>query len=223
MDDTETKQEKLQILDSQIRTCNKCRLCETATNAVPGEGDPDSEIIFVGEAPGKNEDEQGRPFVGRAGKLLEFLLNQIGYKRENVWIGNIIKHRPPDNRDPLPEEINVCKPYLTKQIEIIAPKLIVPLGRFSMNYFLPSAKISQAHGKVHRMSDFAIYPVYHPAAGLRNPTMKAALVADFLRIPEVLKEIKTKQEQDRINPSSSFEVGQKQNLVKDNSSDLKLF
>lgn len=184
----------LEIIANQVRICEKCRLCETATNGVPGEGNPDSDIIFIGEAPGANEDKLGRPFVGRAGMLLEFMLNQIGYKREDVWIGNIVKHRPPENRDPLPDEIEACKPYLTNQIEIISPKLVVTLGRFSMNYFLPDAKISQAHGQPYNLIKYHIYPVYHPAAGLRNPSMKTELIKDFLRIPEVLKEIRLKKE-----------------------------
>ena len=201
-----TRDEKsaaLEKIAAQVRICEKCRLCKTATNGVPGEGNPDSEIIFVGEAPGANEDQQGRPFVGRAGMLLEFMLNQIGYKREDVWIGNIVKHRPPENRDPLPDEIEACKPYLTNQIEIISPKLIVTLGRFSMNYFLPDAKITQAHGQPYNLGNFYIYPVYHPAAGLRNPQMKTTLIADFLKIPEVLKEIslkKTHLAEEKIEP-----------------------
>jgi uracil-DNA glycosylase family 4 len=191
-----TRDEKsaaLELISKQVKICEKCRLCKTAINGVPGEGNPDSEIIFVGEAPGANEDQQGRPFVGRAGKLLEFLLSQIGYKREEVWIGNIVKHRPPENRDPLPDEIEACKPYLTNQIEIISPKLIITLGRFSMNYFLPDAKISQEHGKATNLGKFYLYPVYHPAAGLRNPSMKNELIKDFLKIPDVLKEISLKK------------------------------
>jgi DNA polymerase len=184
----------LEKISNQVKICEKCRLCKTATNGVPGEGNPHSELIFIGEAPGANEDQQGRPFVGRAGMLLEFMLNQIGYKREDVWIGNIVKHRPPDNRDPLPDEIEACKPYLVNQIDIISPKLIVTLGRFSMNYFLPDVKISQEHGKSHNLIKYHLYPVYHPAAGLRNPSMKNDLIKDFLKIPEILKEISLKKE-----------------------------
>lgn len=210
------KTASLAKIAEQVRICEKCRLCKTATNGVPGEGNPDSDIIFIGEAPGANEDQQGRPFVGRAGKLLEFLLNQIGYKREDVWIGNIVKHRPPDNRDPLPEEIEACKPYLTNQIEIISPKLIITLGRFSMNYFLPDVKISQEHGKATNLGNYHLYPVYHPAAGLRNPTMKNALIADFLRIPEVLKEIKLKKEglANDSNPITNEQLSPKGEQVK---------
>lgn len=191
---TDEKSASLAKIADQVKICEKCRLCKTAMNGVPGEGNPDADIIFIGEAPGANEDKEGRPFVGRAGKLLDFLLHQIGYEREEVWIGNIIKHRPPKNRDPQPDEIAACKPYLTKQIEIISPKLVVTLGRFSMNYFLPDQKISQAHGKPYNLASFYLYPVYHPAAGLRNSDMKNTLIKDFLKIPDVLKEIRHKKE-----------------------------
>lgn len=180
----------LQELEEQIKKCRKCRLCETAKNAVPGEGNYDAEIVFIGEAPGATEDEQGRPFVGRAGQLLEFLLHQIKMNREDVWIGNIIKHRPPQNRDPLPDEIEACQPYLTTQLNILKPKLIVTLGRYSMNYFLPDVKITKAHGQLYRTGTYNIYPVYHPAAALRNSEMKNTLILDFLEIPNVLQGIK---------------------------------
>lgn len=183
----EEKETLLQEIAAQVKVCEKCRLCKTALNGVPGEGNPDAKLMFIGEAPGANEDQQGRPFVGRAGKLLEFMLSQIGMTRQDVYIGNIIKHRPPENRDPLPDEIEACKPYLTRQLEIISPKVIVTLGRFSMNYFLPSAKISDSHGKPFRMAKYIVYPVYHPAAGLRNPKMKNDLLMDFLKIPEIMK------------------------------------
>lgn len=176
----------LKELETQIINCQKCSLCKFATNAVPGEGNPDSDLMFIGEAPGFHEDQQGRPFVGRAGQLLEFMLRQIGYDRKEVWIGNIIKHRPPNNRDPLPEEIAACKPYLKSQIQVINPKIIVTLGRFSMNYFLPGVKISDAHGNHYLIKNKIIYPIYHPAAALRNGAIKTVLLKDFLKIPELL-------------------------------------
>jgi uracil-DNA glycosylase len=179
--------EELNKISEQIKICRKCKLCKTAINAVPGDGNPESKIIFIGEAPGFHEDQQGKPFVGRAGKLLEFMLSQIAMKREDVWIGNIIKHRPPDNRDPLPEEIDACKDYLTQQICIINPKIIVTLGRFSMNYFLSEAKISVLHGKPTVSNNKVIYPLYHPAAALRNGQVKIELIKDFLKIPDLLK------------------------------------
>ena len=185
--DLSEKKSKLEAISIEIEKCGKCRLCEQATNAVPGDGNPDAEIAFIGEAPGFYEDQQGLPFVGRAGKLLEFMLGQIGLDRKDAWIGNIIKHRPPDNRDPLPDEIAACQPYLTGQLEILSPKLIVTLGRFAMNYFVPSAKISRDHGRVFELSNYLVYPIYHPAAGLRNPKLKAETIKDFLKIPEILK------------------------------------
>lgn len=189
MDDTD-KEFQLQEIRNKVAKCTKCPLYKLATNPVPGDGNSNSEIVFIGEAPGFNEDQQGIPFVGRAGKLLEFMLGQIGYKRKDVWIGNIIKHRPPDNRDPLPAEIDSCKGYLTEQLIIINPLLIVTLGRFSMNYFLPNAKITTSRGILHKINNKNIYPVYHPAAGLRNPKMKSILISDFLKIPEILKNLK---------------------------------
>jgi len=186
--------DKIQILtqiENNVKICQKCRLCKTAKNAVPGEGNINSELVFIGEAPGQVEDETGRPFVGRAGKLLELLLQQIGYKRSDVWIGNIIKHRPPENRDPLPDEISACEPYLNLQLHTLAPKLIVTLGRFSMSYFFPDGKISRDRGSVIKAKGYNVYPVYHPAAALRNPSMATVLKQDFLKIPEVLQSLKS--------------------------------
>lgn len=197
------KKMRLIELSEQIKGCEKCRLCETAKNAVPGEGNPDSDIVFIGEAPGATEDEQGKPFVGRAGQLLEFLLHQIKRNREDVWIGNIIKHRPPQNRDPMPDEIEACQPYLTSQLNILEPKLIITLGRFAMNYFLPDAKISKAHGQLYRTSLYNIYPVYHPAAALRNSSMKNTLILDFLEIPNILEKIDKPKQGYSNNPSTS--------------------
>lgn len=175
------------IIEKSIRECRKCNLCKTALNAVCGEGNIDSSVVFIGEAPGQTEDETGRPFVGRAGKLLESLLNEIGKKREEIWIGNIIKHRPPQNRDPLPEEISLCQPFLKAQLATIDPKLIVTLGRFSMNYFYPAGKITNDHGKLRKVGKYYVYPVYHPAAALRNPTFAKTLKEDFVKIPKVLE------------------------------------
>ena len=179
----------LQQVEKTVLKCKQCRLCETAQNAVPGEGNIDAEIVFIGEAPGATEDATGRPFVGRAGKLLEQLLSQIDRKREDVWIGNIIKHRPPKNRDPLPDEISACQPYLTTQLNAIQPKLIVTLGRFAMNYFYKDGKITRDHGTLRRSTDgkHFIYPVYHPAAALRNGKFAETLKEDFLKIPEMLE------------------------------------
>jgi uracil-DNA glycosylase len=155
-------------------------------NLVFGEGSADCAVMFVGEAPGFHEDQLKRPFVGRAGQLLDGLINEIGWKRPDVYITNIVKCRPPENRDPLPEEIEAYKPYLTRQIEIIGPKVIVALGRFAMNYFLPDAKISRDHGRVFMVDGRTIFPIYHPAAALRSTEMLNTLREDFKKLPKVL-------------------------------------
>lgn len=156
-------------------------------NLVFGEGDPDAAVLFVGEAPGANEDAVGRPFVGRAGKLLNAMLAEIGWQRDGVYITNIVKRRPPDNRDPLPEEIAAYSPYLTEQIAILDPRVIVPLGRFAMNYFLPAARITRDQGMAFPYEGRTVYPVFHPAAALRSPAMMAGFRASFARLPAVVK------------------------------------
>jgi DNA polymerase len=155
------------------------------SNLVFGEGSPETGIMFIGEAPGFYEDREGRPFVGRAGKLLDELLKEIKWKRESVYITNIVKRRPPENRDPLPEEVAAYYPYLKKQIDIIDPKLIIPLGRFSMNVFLPDAKISRDQGKVFRKGNWIIVPLYHPAAALRSTTVLNDLRSAFGKLPAI--------------------------------------
>jgi len=156
-------------------------------NLVFGEGDPDAKIVFIGEAPGFHEDKHQRPFVGRAGQLLNKMLLDLGWKRESVYITNIVKRRPPENRDPFPEEIEAYKPYLKQQLAIIQPKIIATLGRFSMNYFLPKAKISLDHGKVADFKKCVVYPLYHPAAALRSTNVLKELEKDFKRLPVLLK------------------------------------
>lgn len=183
------KERILQEIEKNVRICSKCRLHSLAKNPVPGEGNMDAEVIFVGEAPGATEDETGRPFVGRAGKLLETALAKINLTRGDVWIGNVIKHRPPENRDPLPDEISACMPYLTMQLRTIKPKLIVTLGRYSMSYFYPDGKISRDRGTLIKAGDYDIFPVYHPAAALRNPTMMKDFIADFVKIPGIIKKL----------------------------------
>ncbi|HDN79218.1 MAG: uracil-DNA glycosylase [Chloroflexi bacterium] len=180
---------ELEKLYEEIRNCHKCRLAESRTNAVPGEGPEDAQIMFIGEAPGFHEDRQGRPFVGAAGRFLDQLLESIGIKREEVYICNVIKCRPPGNRDPLADEIKACAPYLDRQIEIIKPRLIVTLGRFSLAKFLPKASISKVHGQLIRVGDLTCYPVFHPAAALHQPRWKSAVEEDFRRIPEILKQL----------------------------------
>ena len=156
-------------------------------NLVFGEGNPGSEVMFIGEAPGFYEDREGRPFVGQAGKLLNKLIEETGWKRENVYITNIVKRRPPSNRDPLPEEIEAYESYLKTQIEIINPKIIATLGRFSMNYFFPAAKISKDQGQIFWWNDKLVYPLYHPAAALRSTAVLEDLKRSFQKLPELVK------------------------------------
>ncbi len=181
------KKQELEQVAQQVAKCQNCPLYMNATNPVPGEGNPEAEIMFIGEGPGFNEDLQGRPFVGQAGKLLDELLSSIKVAREDVFIANIIKHRPPENREPMPEEIEECKEFLDRQIEVIQPKLIVTLGRFSMMKFIPDGRISQIHG-LARNAEFKgqkiiILPMYHPAAALRRGEVMEDLKNDFLKIP----------------------------------------
>lgn len=157
-------------------------------NLVFGEGNPDTQVMFIGEAPGFHEDRLSRPFVGQAGKLLDKLLGDIGWPRESVYITNIVKRRPPENRDPLPEEIEAYKPYLKRQIEVLNPKIIAPLGRFAMNYFLPFAKISRDHGKAMPLAPHLVVPQYHPAAALRATSVLKELEDDFKKLPDLLRD-----------------------------------
>jgi len=180
----------LEELHSQILKCQKCPLSQTRTNIVPGEGNTKAEIMFIGEGPGKNEDEQGKPFVGAAGKVLDKMLASINLDRKDVFISNIVKCRPPGNRDPLPEEVNACWDWLAQQIEIIKPKMIILLGRHSMDRFLPNQRISQIHGQPKRSGGQVYFPVYHPAAALYRGNLLADLQKDFLKIPKVLEKIK---------------------------------
>jgi DNA polymerase len=161
----------------------------TAKQIVPGAGNPDAEILFIGEAPGAKEDELGIPFVGAAGKFFDSMLAEIGMTRDDIFITNIVKYRPPANRDPLPEEIAASIPYLKRQIAIIEPKLIAFLGRHSMSVFLPELKISQAHGKPVRKGGQVYLPLYHPAAALYNPGMRDQLTDDFKLIPAIIKKL----------------------------------
>lgn len=180
-----SKGEALENLKQEIEKDASLPLYGQA-NLVFGEGNPDTDVLFIGEAPGFHEDRLGRPFVGNAGKLLDKLILANGWKREDVYITNIIKRRPPENRDPLPEEIEAYKPYLAKQIELIDAKAIVPLGRFSMNYFLPEAKISRDQGKVFWVDGHKIIPMFHPAAALRAGAVLKELENSFRRLPSLI-------------------------------------
>jgi len=180
-----TKLVELKSLEDEMAANLSLPLCGEA-NLVFGEGDIDCDVMFIGEAPGKTEDLLKRPFVGRAGKLLDAMIQELGWKRSDVYITNIVKRRPPENRDPLPEELAAYKPYLTRQIGLIAPKLIVTLGRFSMNYFVPEAKMTRDHGHPLLIGGQVVFPVYHPAAALRSTQMMETLRGDFRKIPDVL-------------------------------------
>lgn len=187
---TKTKQQRLDDIKLQIiqgKTCHE--LAEQATQLVFGAGSPDADIVFIGEAPGKNEDLQGEPFVGAAGKFLNEMLAMIGLKREEIYITNIVKYRPPDNRDPLPAEKAAFLPYLDQQLNIINPKLFVTLGRHSMDVLLPGLKISQVHGQPKRYKARVFLPLFHPAAALYNGDLKQTLIDDFAKIPLILEKI----------------------------------
>ena len=191
------KAAELRKIEDEIRLCKKCSLYKTATNPVPGAGSPDAKIVFIGEAPGYYEDKSGIPFVGRAGKLLDEMLNEINLKRQDIFITNILKHRPPNNRDPQPDEIKACSPFLYRQLSVIKPKIIITLGRFAMNFFLPSAYISRVHGRPQEIGwfgmDIVLIPLYHPAAALRNGSFLEAFRKDFLQIPSLIKEIESRK------------------------------
>ena len=169
-----------------ISACTDCQLHAGRTNAVPGEGPDAAELLFIGEGPGFHEDRQGRPFVGPAGNFLEDLLQSIGMSRDQVFIANMVKCRPPDNRDPVPSEIAACSKYLDRQIELLDPLLIVTLGRFSTARFIPGQSISRVRGRLRRVNGRHIFPVMHPAAGLRRQEMRAAIEEDFAKIPGLL-------------------------------------
>jgi len=179
----------LEELEAAVHTCTRCDLSQSRTHAVPGDGPSRTDIMLVGEGPGFHEDRQGLPFVGAAGKYLDELLASIGLKREDVYITNVVKCRPPGNRDPFPDEIEACGPYLHRQIELIRPKMIVTLGRFSLNFFFPDSSISQVHGRPRKVGGIVYYPIYHPAAGLHQPRWKSVIEEDFRRIPDILARI----------------------------------
>lgn len=178
----------LEEIAQLVRRCTDCPLCRGRTNAVPGEGPPNAQLMFIGEGPGYQEDRQGRPFVGPAGKFLEELLASIGLRRQEVFIANMIKCRPPQNRDPLPSEIAACSKYLDRQIQLVNPKLIVTLGRFSLARFFPGESISRARGRAREKDGRLVYPIMHPAAALHQPDLRATIMEDFKAIPRILQQ-----------------------------------
>jgi len=173
-------------LNEEIKRCHDCDLAKNRTKVVPGEGPENAAILFIGEAPGWHEDQQGRPFVGPAGQFLEELLSTIRLKRDQVFIANVIKCRPPSNRDPLPGEIQACRKWIDRQIELIQPRIIVTLGRYSMARYFPNQSISKIHGKAKKEDRIIYYAMYHPAAALHQGSLRKIIEADMLKIPELL-------------------------------------
>ena len=192
---SDTKQSQLDRIAADILQKNVCPdLAKTATNLVIGDGNLNSDIVFIGEAPGKNEDLQGLPFVGASGKFLNEMLAAAGLERKDVYITNIVKYRPPNNRDPRPDEKAAFWPYLLEQLQIINPKVVITLGRHSMEYFLPGAKIGEAHGVAQKVAfgdhQILLIPLFHPAAALYNGSLRQTLIDDFIKVPELIRQLK---------------------------------
>jgi uracil-DNA glycosylase family 4 len=181
--------DSLEKIVEEIKACEACGLHFSRARIVPGEGPEDAQIMFIGEGPGFHEDQQGRPFVGAAGKFLEELLAMIGLSREDVYITNVVKCRPPGNRDPRQDEIDACQHYLDRQIALIRPKIIVTLGRFSMARYFPNAKISQIHGQARKIDGVLYYPMYHPAAALHQGSLRPRVEEDMAKIPDLIDRI----------------------------------
>ena len=181
------KDQELTAIIKEIRGCESCILSKTRNLPVPGEGNIESEVLFIGEGPGANENQTGRPFVGAAGKFLSELIKLAGFERKDIYITNVVKCRPPGNRDPLPEELSQCRGYLQRQIELIDPLLIVTLGRFSMANYFPFKKISAIHGQANEIGNRIVVPMFHPAAALHQPALKNVIIEDFRKIPNILE------------------------------------
>jgi len=189
-----------------VHGCTRCPLHESRTRAVPGEGNPQAEIMLIGEGPGYHEDKQARPFVGASGKFLEELLQNIGYKRADVFIANVVKCRPPRNRDPQAEELEACQPYLERQIELVDPKVIVTLGRFSMYRYFPGASISKIHGQPKRVGNRLVVPMFHPAAALHQPRWRPQIIEDFEKLPQLIAEAAAFSRSEEIDPDSAEQL-----------------
>jgi uracil-DNA glycosylase len=200
------KKSALAALNAEIAECAGCELSTTRTRTVPGEGRFDAEIAFIGEAPGYYEDQQGRPFVGPAGQFLDQLLGSIGLRRPDVFIGNVIKCRPPQNQDPLPHQIRACEEWLQRQLEIIDPKLVVTLGRYSMAKFFPGQSISRIHGQVRRVGELLVVPMYHPAAALHQGSLRRTIEDDFKKLPPVLKSALKDEEEERAPETQQMKL-----------------
>lgn len=196
-------EQQLEQIAEEVKDCTLCELFRTATHGVPGEGNADAKILFIGEGPGWHEDQQGKPFVGASGQFLTELIESAGLKRDDVFITNIVKHRPPSNRDPLPDEMVACSSYLERQIDAIDPEVIVTLGRFSMSKYFPGDRISKIHGKPKTIGSRLVVPMYHPAAALHNGSLRATIEEDFGRLPMFLaeqEERRSKQAEDDDPP-----------------------
>ena len=185
-------------LIQKIKTCTLCGLSQNRVNAVPGEGSLNADIMFIGEGPGFYEDRDGRPFVGPAGKLLDEMLASIGLARGDVYITNMVKCRPPSNRDPLPVETSACQPYLDQQLEMISPRVVVTLGRYSFSKFFPGESISKARGKPRRWEHLTVYPMYHPAAALHNPRLRPVIEDDFRSLRSLTEKVDEMQETEQV-------------------------
>lgn len=200
-----TVEESLAQIAKEVAVCTNCALHASRKKAVPGEGPADAEIMFIGEGPGFHENEQGRPFVGAAGKFLDQLLAQAGVTRADVFIGNVVKCRPPENRDPQPDELAACNAYLERQIEAINPSIIVTLGRYSMGRFMPDVKISQVHGQMRKVGERYVIAMYHPAAALHQAALKPAILADFAKLPELLNEARAALGREKVEVRKQVE------------------
>ncbi len=213
--------EVLSRVAAEVSACQKCQLSYSRKKSVPGEGPLNAEMMFIGEGPGFYENEQGRPFVGAAGQFLDELLGKAGFKREAVFITNVVKCRPPGNRDPLPEELYACNSYLDEQIQAISPCVIVTLGRYSMAKFLPNVRISDVHGRSYWVNDRLIVPMFHPAAALHQPSLKGAVIEDFGRLPGYVNQ--ARQNRDKIHPVLESKVEDEPQSNEDQPTQLSLF
>jgi len=209
-------QEILAQIAQEVAVCQKCALHHSRNKAVPGEGPANAEIMLIGEGPGFYENEQGRPFVGAAGKFLDELLASAGLQRSDVWIGNVVKCRPPGNRDPLPEELAACDGYLERQIAALNPKIIITLGRFSMGKFMPGARISAVHGQMRRVGPRFVIAMFHPAAALHQASLKPAILQDFAQLPKLLEQARA-----ALGPVSA--LVQEQAKIQEEPKQLTLF
>jgi len=197
--------ETLDQIAAEVRACQLCKLCRTRTHGVPGEGSPTPEVMFIGEGPGFNEDQQGRPFVGAAGQLLTEMLRVIGMRRQDVFITNVVRCRPPGNRDPLPDELEACHSYTERQIAVLEPKLIVTLGRYSMARFIGQGPMGDLHGRTREWQGITCLAMYHTAAILRTPTpeMRRIYEEDFRKIPLLLEDERRKRERVAVAAASA--------------------